>query len=583
MDGSVLQTWMSDILHVITQGLLVPDIILLIGFIVYALFCIGSILVEFFTERKHFKVAMPDFLADLMAAKEDEIPGVIERSGLLKRQKIALLTVYDYRMLPGDALIALIKRLVTEEESRYDRISGRNNMAARVSPMLGLMGTLIPLGPGIQALGSANTELLSASLLIAFDTTVAGLVVAAVCMVIGKIRSIWYSNYMSALDSGMATMLQKIEDMRAEGKIVTKEPSDYAFLFKQVGENKPAKEPTKRRKNDKDDKGAVAASTKTEAKSSLSTSVPAVEPAMPAPAAMSAPAVEAAPAVEVAPAPVIAATPAAASAEPVIGAAPEPVPSVAPASDAPFSVPAASGAPAWEGVQTIPAQSDFAAQSTNPSLYGVGEVTAVPAGEPVFGAGGFPVSSESQAVDQVPVAPQGDNAGFGGFAAPASTQAPVFDAGNVPASTFEPAPAGGAPADSLSSLAYEPVRTYSLDSSFAPVPDPAFISDLAAASAANPEPVQPNNSDFMANLASAPVYAQTAANAAPAPTPVPSPAPEPQAAGTLPTELPFELTREQQAGGWYQPRLRSEGTSAQPYVPSEDGFAGSTGEPYQNR
>ena len=130
------------------RRLLVPDIILLIGFIVYALFCIGSILVEFFTERKHFKVAMPDFLADLMAAKEDEIPGVIERSGLLKRQKIALLTVYDYRMLPGDALIALIKRLVTEEESRYDRISGRNNMAARVSPMLGLMGTLIPLGPG---------------------------------------------------------------------------------------------------------------------------------------------------------------------------------------------------------------------------------------------------------------------------------------------------------------------------------------------------------------------------------------------------------------------------------------------------
>ena len=204
MDGSVLQTWMSDILHAITQGLLVPDIVLLIAFIAYALFCIGSIIAEYFTERKHFQVAMPKFLAALMAAEEDEIPKVIEESGLLKRQKIALLTVYDYRMLPGDALIALIKRLVNEEESRYDRISGRNNMAARVSPMLGLMGTLIPLGPGIQALGSANTELLSASLLIAFDTTVAGLVVAAVCMVIGKIRSIWYGNYMAPEDRGHA-------------------------------------------------------------------------------------------------------------------------------------------------------------------------------------------------------------------------------------------------------------------------------------------------------------------------------------------------------------------------------------------
>ena len=247
MDGIQIQAFTSDILHAIAQSLLVPDIVLLIAFIGYALFCIGSIIAEFFSERRHFKVAMPKFLAELMAAKEDEIPGVIERSGLLKRQKAALLTVYDYRMLPGDALVALIKRLVGEEESRFDRISGRNNMAARVSPMLGLMGTLIPLGPGIQALGKADTAGLSASLLVAFDTTVAGLVVAAVCMVVGKIRGNWYANYMSALDSGMATMLQKIEDMRAEGKITIKEPSDYAFLFEKNGVSKKADEKEKGR------------------------------------------------------------------------------------------------------------------------------------------------------------------------------------------------------------------------------------------------------------------------------------------------------------------------------------------------
>ena len=231
MDGSVVQTYLSDVLHAVSQALLAPDIILLLAFIAYALFCIGSIIAERFSERRHFKVAMPQFLADLMAAQEDEIPGVIERSGLLNRQKTALLTVYDYRVLPGDALVALIKRLVNEEESRYDKIAGRNNTAARVAPMLGLMGTLIPLGPGIQALGKANTEILSNSLLVAFDTTVAGLVVAAVCLVVGKIRGSWYSNYMSALDSAMATMLQKIEDMREEGKIQVKEPSNYAFLY----------------------------------------------------------------------------------------------------------------------------------------------------------------------------------------------------------------------------------------------------------------------------------------------------------------------------------------------------------------
>ena len=227
-------TFLSDILHVISQALLAPDIILLLAFIGYALFSIGSVIVEYFTERKYFQVVMPKFLAALMAADEEGIPEVIKGSGLLKRQKVALYTVYEYRALPGDALVALVRRLVNEEETRYDRITGRNNMAAKVSPMLGLMGTLIPLGPGIQALGTADTAALSSSLLVAFDTTVAGLVTAAVCLVIGKIRSNWYDNYLSALDAGMATMMEKIESGRGtstatlpEGKTTT----DYSFLF----------------------------------------------------------------------------------------------------------------------------------------------------------------------------------------------------------------------------------------------------------------------------------------------------------------------------------------------------------------
>ena len=231
MSLSVAQAYLADILHVISQALLVPVIALLLISIAYALFCIGSVFSEWISERRHFKVAMPKFLSALMEASQDEVPKVIEESGLLKRQKSAMLTVYEYRTLPGDALIALIKRLVSEEESRYDRIRSRNNIMARIAPMIGLMGTLIPLGPGIEALGRADTAALSSSLLVAFDTTVAGLVVAAVCLAVGKIRGNWYENYLTALDAGMATLLEKIEGMRAAGQIETKEPADYAFLF----------------------------------------------------------------------------------------------------------------------------------------------------------------------------------------------------------------------------------------------------------------------------------------------------------------------------------------------------------------
>lgn len=222
---------LSDVLHALAQALLVPDILLLLAFAGYALFCIGSIIMEYFTERRNFKVAMPEFLAALMAADENSIPEIIRSSQLLNRQKSALLTVFDYRTLPGDALLALIRRTVNAEETHYNRITGRNNTAAKISPMLGLMGTLIPLGPGVAALGQADPTVLSSSLLIAFDTTVAGLAVAAVCLAVGKIRSSWYNDYLSALDSGMATLMQKIEDMRAAGTIHASEPSNYAFMF----------------------------------------------------------------------------------------------------------------------------------------------------------------------------------------------------------------------------------------------------------------------------------------------------------------------------------------------------------------
>lgn len=212
-------TFLSDILHVVAQALLAPDIVLLLAFMGYALFSIGSVITEYFTERKHFTVVMPKFLAALMDADMKDVPQIIESSQLLERQKTALKTVYEYRDLPGDALVALVRRLVSEEETRYDRITGRNNMAAKVTPMLGLMGTLIPLGPGIQALGNADTAALSSSLLVAFDTTVAGLVTAAVCLIVGKIRSNWYNNYLTALDASMATMLEKIEIEREAGRL----------------------------------------------------------------------------------------------------------------------------------------------------------------------------------------------------------------------------------------------------------------------------------------------------------------------------------------------------------------------------
>lgn len=244
MDFVTGQTYLGDILHDISQALLAPDVVLLIAFIVYAVFCIGSAVVEGVTERRRFKEASPAFLSALMNCPADGIPATVTESGLLNRQKIALLTVYDYRSLPGDALMALARKLVAREERRYGRIIGRNEMGVKAAPMLGLMGTLIPLGPGIAALGTGDLVQLSQSIVLAFDTTVAGLATAVVCLAVVKIRRGWYEEYMAEFDGSMATMLQRIREMRADGEITATKPTDYAAVYADALK-KPSKQDAK--------------------------------------------------------------------------------------------------------------------------------------------------------------------------------------------------------------------------------------------------------------------------------------------------------------------------------------------------
>ncbi len=222
------QTYVQDILHIIAQTLLVPTIVVLIALIVYMLWTAGSLIAETFTERRHFKVHMPAFVDDIERAEPGKLHEVILESELLGWQKRVLLRIWDYRTLDVETHVALSKRLLEEQDSKRAGKVDRTQTISRIAPQLGLMATLIPLGPGIVALSYGDTATLSSSLLVAFDTTVAGLVVSAVAYVVSRIRKSWYENYMSALDASATAILEKVDEMRRAGGVDVDEPTAYA-------------------------------------------------------------------------------------------------------------------------------------------------------------------------------------------------------------------------------------------------------------------------------------------------------------------------------------------------------------------
>ena len=70
------------------------------------------------------------------------------------------------------------------------------------------MGTLIPLGPGLAALGQGNLTILTEAITIAFDTTVLGLLAGAIGFVLGRFRRRWYDTAMDKLETLEARSLE---------------------------------------------------------------------------------------------------------------------------------------------------------------------------------------------------------------------------------------------------------------------------------------------------------------------------------------------------------------------------------------
>ena len=215
----------KDVLRVISESLQIPTIIILILLIAVSVVMRGGLITEFFTDHRKLKASIPGLIDRLQDKCSSEMEDEIERADILKRQKKALVYLLRRISYTDETREALARQLLADEESRYRRITRVSDIVARVSPMFGLMGTLIPLGPGLIALGQGDTKTLSDSLLIAFDTTVAGLVAGAVSYVISGIRKSWYERYMVALETLMETVLeeQSHERMRAYMKLKEKE------------------------------------------------------------------------------------------------------------------------------------------------------------------------------------------------------------------------------------------------------------------------------------------------------------------------------------------------------------------------
>ena len=203
--------FLTGSLDVISQSLTIPVLVILLVIVIISIISLGGVIAEYTSRKKVPVGTIRDLIYQINAAESQEkLKSVIDGAKIPKAQRKVLSEIASSEALGNDSREALARKLFEfEEEKTMDNLK-KTDIITRIGPTLGLMGTLIPMGPGLAALGAGDINTLASSLTVAFNTTIVGIGSGALCYVIGKIRSGWYDRYLSDLDALIDAVLDKM-------------------------------------------------------------------------------------------------------------------------------------------------------------------------------------------------------------------------------------------------------------------------------------------------------------------------------------------------------------------------------------
>ena len=204
---------LTSALNVVSQSLQIPVIIFLLLFALYAVITVGGLISEYTSRKKVPVRVIKDLIFSISRTKEiSEIEDVIKTAQIPKNQKRVLVNIARSGELKKDSREALAEKLIENEEDIIEKKLQTTDIITKIGPTLGLMGTLIPMGPGLAALGSGDVTTLSNAIIVAFDTTVVGIGAGAVAYFVSKVRRRWYEQYLSNLDALSKAVLDRLNE-----------------------------------------------------------------------------------------------------------------------------------------------------------------------------------------------------------------------------------------------------------------------------------------------------------------------------------------------------------------------------------
>lgn len=194
-------TLISNILYWISTGLLVPVIVLLIFFFIRAIILVGAFFGQYMIQKKTSGRIYSAISSFAQERKDEFLAG-------LPVKDPSLLAVYARKIVEADGNYARTDLLLSEYELSVDKNVATSKTLTKMGPILGLMGTLIPMGPALVGLSTGDIASMAYNMQVAFATTVVGLVVSAIGFLTQQVKERWAVKDVAMLEF-LANSIQK--------------------------------------------------------------------------------------------------------------------------------------------------------------------------------------------------------------------------------------------------------------------------------------------------------------------------------------------------------------------------------------
>ncbi|MCV6628860.1 MAG: MotA/TolQ/ExbB proton channel family protein [Flavobacteriaceae bacterium] len=171
----------TNILYWISTGLLIPVIALLLFGFVRALMLLGGFFGMYIGRVKNEK-QQQQLIAELETQQVD--------TGQIKGNK--LFNTHLQRILNAQKQAVGIEKVLADFEIASEKELSSSKSLAKLGPMIGLMGTLIPMGPALVGLAQGDIASMAQNMQVAFSTTVVGLFAGAIGYVTQLVKQRWF-------------------------------------------------------------------------------------------------------------------------------------------------------------------------------------------------------------------------------------------------------------------------------------------------------------------------------------------------------------------------------------------------------